>query len=461
MLARIDARRATAPVVPPFVCPQSCGRVRRRHAALLATLLLTPAAITLGVVPLAWAVVCANGGAGTKPVAGTDAGIEGNTACGENADASSDNPGVKQNEGGNTAFGRSADASGSDRTGQGGSNTAVGNDANAKGDNGENSAFGAHADASGDESFNTAIGSKADASGFDSENFAQGNISNATGTKSANFASGKAADAHGDHSFNTATGKQAKAGGDRSSNVATGLDADASGADSTNVAIGTGAIANGDGSANVAIGTGAHASGTSSLAFGQGAVSSGGVAVGSNAHAANGGAAFGDGAQATGANSAAFGPGAVATQDNQVVLGTSNHTYTTPGITSAESKARQSGPVEVVTSDANGNLATDGGQLSARLDSVARRSDENESGVALAMAIQNPDLVGTERFGLTANVGSFQGANALGFGVMGVVATDLIAQGDRAAIAGGVGVGFANGNGDSVVGGRVGFQWTR
>ena len=41
-----------------------------------------------------------------------------------------------------------------------------------------------------------------------------------------------------------------------------------------------------------------------------------------------------------------------------MAFGTAANSYTMPGITSLASRAAQSGPVEIVTSDANGNLAT-------------------------------------------------------------------------------------------------------
>jgi hypothetical protein len=109
--------------------------------------------------------------------------------------------------------------------------------------------------------------------------------------------------------------------------------------------------------------------------------------------------------------------------------------------------------LEVVTSDAAGNLATDGG-------SIFRRLDENEAGVALALAVVGPDLTRDERFGISANWGIFEGANAFGMGVEGVVGHDWITKGDRVAITGGWGVGFTDGDGDDVFGGRVGAQWT-
>jgi hypothetical protein len=44
---------------------------------------------------------------------------------------------------------------------------------------------------------------------------------------------------------------------------------------------------------------------------------------------------------------------------------------------------------------------------------------------------------------------------------MGVLGRNLFSNGDRAAISGGFGVGFEEGRGDDVYGGRVGLQWTR
>ena len=41
-----------------------------------------------------------------------------------------------------------------------------------------------------------------------------------------------------------------------------------------------------------------------------------------------------------------------------MVFGTASNTYTAPGITSSASKAAQSGPTQIVTADAGGNLAT-------------------------------------------------------------------------------------------------------
>jgi hypothetical protein len=148
------------------------------------------------------------------------------------------------------------------------------------------------------------------------------------------------------------------------------------------------------------------------------------------------------------------GAGAKSTLINQVVLGTDLHTYTTPGITSATSLSRQTGPLELVTSDADGNLATDGGMIFDRLD-------EHTSGIALAMAMENPDLTREETFGISGNYGTFQGAHALSIAAMGVIGYDVFDEGDRVAMSGAIGIGLPHGGGDGIYGARLGLQWTR
>jgi hypothetical protein len=158
------------------------------------------------------------------------------------------------------------------------------------------------------------------------------------------------------------------------------------------------------------------------------------------------------GAVAIGVNSA--GKGAEALLENQFVLGTNKHTYTAPGITSSLSKDRQKGPLELVTSDTHGNLATDNGRFFARLDNLEDDVDTNQEGIAIAMASVGPDLTGNERYGLSLNWGNFEGANAIGGGFTAVVRRG---QRSRLAVTGGIGVGFDEGS----VGGRIGGQWTR
>ena len=113
--------------------------------------------------------------------------------------------------------------------------------------------------------------------------------------------------------------------------------------------------------------------------------------------------AVGAGATVTASGSTALGAGAVASLPNQFVMGTASDTYQAPGITSSLSKSRQSGPLQVVTSDADGNLATDGGFILNQLTNLSKQTDQNQAGIAMAIAMVNPDLTGHERFGITAN----------------------------------------------------------
>jgi hypothetical protein len=157
--------------------------------------------------------------------------------------------------------------------------------------------------------------------------------------------------------------------------------------------------------------------------------------------------------------SAAYGTGAVATLTDQQVFGTAANTYTTPGITSGLSKARQNvGPLEVVTSDQAGNLATDGGLIFDELSKL-------NGGVAVAMAMTNPDLVGSEVFGLSGNVAYWEENVALGFSAMGVLGRNMFGQGERLAVSGAVGASveeksFGRQGSNSSVGGRAGAQIT-
>lgn len=363
-----------------------------------------------------------------------------------------------------TADGDGATAAGST------SNFACGTSADASGGFSSNTATGFTANASGDFSSNTATGHTTDASGAGSSNTATGNTANASGFISANTATGVSANASGDLSVNTATGGSANASGgtvvNPSQNWAGGALSNASGTGSFNTATGSSALAFGDGSNNVAIGNAANASGTGTTNT---AVGGSSVATGTNS------TAIGQSANATFSNSSAFGGNATVTRADQMVLGTTGNTYTAPGITSAASLAAQSGPVQVVTSDASGNLGTAefvfdsapifdeldalAGELAGVADQIAgldERADEIEMGVAIAMALEDPDLAGAESFGIKLNYGNFEGADALGLTAAGVLARDVLGGRNRVTLSGGIGWGLEK----STVGGRVGAQLT-
>jgi trimeric autotransporter adhesin len=336
---------------------------------------------------------------------------------------------------GNTAVGYYAFA-GNDLGGKAIGNTALGTGSVADGQ--FNSALGTYSQAIGFG--NSAAGTGAYAYGIENSAsgtnaYAKGLANSASGTESfayglANSASGSGATAIG--AFNTATGTSAYAYG--------------------TAATATGAYSSATGYAATATGAGSSASGAYSTAMG----------ANTQANA--------DGSVAIGTDST--GQGAVANLPDEFVLGTKKQTYTAPGITSGLSQSRQSGPLEVVTSDANGHLATDNGAVFHQVNHLGNEVDRARSGIALAIAMAGPDLTGNERFGVSANWGNFDGENGFGMGFEGVLWNNFLTTGGRFAVTGGFGVGFTdNGNNntfghsfgssdDNVWGGRVGGQWT-
>jgi hypothetical protein len=349
----------------------------------------------------------------------TDNGNSENTACGKNANAGTATNGKA------TAYGDNAKANASE-------SVAVGESANVNANAQYGIAIGRNATVDGTTTTTTAIGGIAvgrNAHSYNDYAVSIGESSSASGNRS--VALGKSANAQGDQSIAIGNSTLASGTNDTVGGVGSQALSDNGAIWGANATIKANSSNSSAFGANTAIG----ANSANSMALGAN------TAVGPNA----------PGAVAIGTDST--GHGAVATLPNQIVAGTANQTITAPGITSSLSRSRQSGPLEVVTSDANGNLATDGGD-------IFRRLDKNQEGVALALAAVNPDLTGNERFGMTANWGNFDSANAFGMGFEGVLGHDWITRGDRIAVTGGWGVGFAQGNGDDVFGGRVGGQWT-
>jgi len=128
-----------------------------------------------------------------------------------------------------------------------------------------------------------------------------------------------------------------------------------------------------------------------------------------------------------------------------------------PGITSNESKARQSGPLQLTTTDAFGNLASDGG-------AVFKAIAKAQAGISIALAIEAPSLGASENFGVRVGWGNFDGgANAFGRSAIGVLCRDCFSKGDRIALDAGFGLGYSDFYGygaDGVAAGRAGLQWT-
>ena len=180
-----------------------------------------------------------------------------------------------------------------------------------------------------------------------------------------------------------------------------------------------------------AFGTNASANGTNSTAVGAGAS----VAAGT-------------------VNSTAIGAGATASQSQQLVLGTSSTTYTAPGIDSALSQSRQIGPLGIVTTDAYGDLASDGGSLYKETATI-------KAGAAIAMALSDPSIAVNQRFAIKMNWGGFDGANALGFSAAGVLARGMVTKDDSLTLSGAAAWGEAafNGYSKSTSGGRASLQF--
>lgn len=221
--------------------------------------------------------------------------------------------------------------------------------------------------------------------------------------------------------------------------MASGATAIGQNAQATNVmavAIGQGAIASG----STAVGGGAVASGANSAAFGMSA-----MATGANS------TALGENSSAVQANTTAVGQGVATTRANQVSIGNAANTYTLSGVASSASRAAQTGPTQVLTTDANGNIAGDAGAFAMRLDSVEDDTEDALQGVALAIALTGshlPQPGETVRFSM--NLGHYEGKSA--FSASGAAQVS-----DAIYLTGGIGVGLNEGN----VGGRVGvsFGW--
>jgi len=229
----------------------------------------------------------------------------------------------------------------------------------------------------GDGAESVQCGINSDASGSSSSALGANTVASGVGST----AVGNNADAVG--SLSTAMGVHANAGGIGSNAI--GLRADAAG----NFATAVGRNANASGTGATAIGLDSVASGDYAQALGRNAMASGpaSVAIGVNSSAtAPDTIAIGNDASSTFANSVAIGNNATATRTNQVMLGATTSTYTLAGLTSAASLGQQGSVVGILTTDANGNLASDGGALQAQVTDHEMRITGLEGGVAQELA---------------------------------------------------------------------------
>jgi trimeric autotransporter adhesin len=242
-----------------------------------------------------------------------------------------------------------------------------------------------------------------------------------------------------------AIGTDAQATGTQSS--ALGQGAEASGGQSTAI----GLLAKATGASATAVGVSAEATGVQSTGLGSLAQAQGDSSTALGAETK----AIGDGSVAIGQDSG--GNGAQANLENQFVLGTANHTYTAPGITSDLSRERQVGPLEVVTTDANGNLASDGGAFQRQIDALGQRDDELAEGIAIALALDQPTFHDGQTFAFRVGYGNFEGSAAFGMTAAGII--DKGSLGDRSTITLDAGLGV--GTSDGAVAGKAGmtFGW--
>jgi trimeric autotransporter adhesin len=208
----------------------------------------------------------------------------------------------------------------------------------------------------------------------------------------------------------------------------------------------------------------ARARGVNSIAIGTGAVATGSVAVGAGAVAGNGGAAYGDGANATASLSAAFGPNATATAPNAVALGSGSvanvANTVSVGAPGGERRITNVAPGISQTDAANvGQLqslaAGFQSQIGTMQSQIIDNNREARTGTAVALALGGTaNLQPGRRVAVSAGYGNFQGSNAFGAGVTG-----LLLDTPNYAVVANAGVGF--GVETNVVGtrGAVSLQW--
>jgi hypothetical protein len=214
------------------------------------------------------------------------------------------------------------------------------------------------------------------------------------------------------------------------------------------------------GTLSTATGFNAKAGGGASTATGQSAQATGDESTATGADARATGirsTAIGAGTRAAFANSAAFGANVESTRANQMAFGRETNTYTMAGIASAASRAAQQGPLEVVTTDAQGNLASDGGALQRQIDNLGRRDGELADGIAIALALQQPIFHSGQKFAGRLGYGNFDGSNALGLSLAGVIDRGSFGSNSSITLDGGVGVGTSTGTVAAKAG--VTFGW--
>jgi trimeric autotransporter adhesin len=303
-------------------------------------------------------------------------------------------------------------------------------------------------------------------------------VGSGASTNTDNTALGDAAGVNVSGSGNTASGHDAGIRVTGFNNTANGLSAGSTVTGSGNTANGSaaGSIVTGD--TNVALGSGAgRLLGTAgrlasdNIAIGDGAGSgspaspllvNNTIAVGNNAQAtADNAIAIGLNASSTGQNAIVIGNNVTTTRANQVSVGNAGNQYTFAGITSGASAALQTGPLQVVTSDAGGNLATDGGAIFGSLNQLRQEDKRLTAGIAMAAAIPHAYVGPGKTMAFDIDWANYAGAN--GIGIDGAIRLGQIDYaGGSIGVQGHAGAGFAaDGNSGGRAIGKAGmhFEW--
>jgi outer membrane protein assembly factor BamA len=88
------------------------------------------------------------------------------------------------------------------------------------------------------------------------------------------------------------------------------------------------------------------------------------------------------------------------------------------------------------------------------LSALNSRVNRVEQGVAMAMAVQNPVLTGSDRFGFAVNWGNYAGNDSVGLAAVGIIGQNFFGSGEKVGMTGGF---STSGN---QVAGRAGLQFT-
>jgi hypothetical protein len=291
-----------------------------------------------------------------------------------------------------------------------------------------------------------------------------GNLQGPNNTHNSYFGSGSGSGLEGSENSAFGAGASSSVTGNRNSAVGSSAGGFVTGDNNSAIGALSGSFVIGSGNSALGSSAGRFVTGDNNIAIGVGAGS--GSSTNDRLVVSNT-VAIGNAAVARADGAVAIGNGAQATRANQVVLGTADYTYTTPGITSAGSRAAQTGPLEIVTSDGSGNLAgrslaelglASAGDIAginsqiaginARLNDLGTRSDKAFAGVAMAFAMAGtPTVLPNERVAFSFNWGNFQGQN-------GLALAGAVKLHEHIQLTGGIGYG----TNQNLVGGRAGIR---